>query len=146
MIREATLTDVEKILDLSAEFWATTQFTEAYDRDHTRLMVNVCLDQGLLAVLVVDGDIVGFIAGIKSFLLASQQALMATELAWWVDPEHRKGSSGLKLLKFMEKLAQKQGIKYWSMVSMECSSPETAEKIYLSMGYKKSETNYMKVF
>jgi len=144
MIRVATEEDVSSILLLCEDFWEHTLYDEKFDHDHTRIMVNMALDHGLLAVLDIDG-VVGFVAGIKSHLMASKQALTGTELAWWVNPEHRKGRKGIDLMIFIEDLAKQQGIKYWNMISMESSSPEIANKIYERLGYSKSETSYTKV-
>ena len=141
MIREATEEDFPRILDMCESFWKETQFNVPFDRVHTELMVDMALDHGLLAVLDVDG-VVGFIAGIKGPLLANPDYLAGTELAWWVDPEHRKSKKGVDLMVFIEELARKQNIKYWNMVSMESSNPEVANKIYDRLGYHKSETSW----
>lgn len=145
MIRLATQEDFEAILDLSEEFWKHTMFTEEFDREHTLLMIEQAFAHGLLAVAEIDNAVVGFVAGIKSFLLASTQSIMGTELAWWVNEKHRGGKSGIGLLRFIEELAREQGIKYWTMISMESSMPEYANRLYEKMGYKKSETNFTKV-
>ncbi len=144
MIRVATKEDISTILDLCEEFWKHTLYEEKFDRDHTELMVNMAFEHGLLVVLDIDG-VIGFIAGIKSFLMASKEALTGTELAWWVNPEYRKGRKGIDLMLFIERLAKDQGIKYWNMISMESSHPEVANKIYEHLGYSKSETSYTKV-
>lgn len=143
MIRLATEEDFESILDLSQEFWKHTIFSEEFDRDHTLIMVKMAFSHGLLAVVDLDGKVAGFCAGIKSKLLASPDAWMGTELAWWVSPGHRGGRNGIHLLMFMEDLAKSQGIKYWSQVSMESSM--AVGEIYERMGYTKSETVYTKV-
>lgn len=144
MIRIASEKDIPGILTLCEEFWKYTMYEEEFDAEHTESMVVLALDHGLLAVLDVNG-IVGFVAGVKSFLLGSTKALTGTELAWWVNPEHRKGRKGIDLMLFIENLAKDQGIKYWNMVAMESSSPEIASKIYARLGYTKSETSYTKV-
>jgi len=144
MIREAVQDDFEVILDMCERFWQHTRYPESFNREHTRNMVQLAYDHGLLAVIDQCG-IVGFIAGVKAPLLASTDALNGTELAWWVEPEYRKGGSGIKLMRFIEKLARKQGVKYWNMISMQSSSPGTANKIYERLGYIHSETSYTKV-
>ena len=143
-IRIAEMDDLETILDMCDRFWQETMYTEKFDRDHAALMVAMAFDHQLLAVIDIDGP-VGFVAGIKSHLLGSTDALTGTELAWWVNPDHRKGRHGINLMLFIEDLAREQGIKYWNMVSMESSSPEVANKIYQHLGYNKSETSYTKV-
>lgn len=145
MIREAEVRDFPAILDLSREFWTHTMFSEPFEAEHTQKMVEMAYDHELLAVLEVDDHIVGFVAGISSFLLGSTQAKCGTELAWWVKPAHRGGRNGIALLNFIEQLAARNGIKYWTMVSMESSMPEQVGKMYEKMGYARSETSYTKV-
>lgn len=137
--------DFDEILRMSAEFWLSTQFDEEFEPDHTRLMVRMAYEHGLLAVVENEG-IVGFCAGISSYLLGSTKARCATELAWWIDPGHRAGKNGIALLCFMEELVKEQKIKYWTMVSMQSSMPEVVGKMYERMGYVHSETGYTKVF
>ncbi len=146
MIRLATEDDFESILDMSAKFWLSTQFNESFESDHTRLYVQMAFDHGLLAVVEIDGKNVGFCAAIKSFILGSTKAVGATELAWYIYPEHRAGKNGIALLQFMEGLVKEQGIKYFTMVSMQSSMPEQVNRMYERMGYKHSETSYTKVF
>lgn len=146
MIRCATEEDFAEILDMSALFWLDTQFSEPFERDHTVNMVQMAFDHGLLAVLEIDSRCVGFCAGVKSPILGNSKAWCATELAWYVYPEHRKGKNGIALLQFMEGLVKEQGIKYWTMISMQSSMPEEVGRMYERMGYVHSETCYTKVF
>ena len=145
MIRNATTDDISKILEMSERFWASTIYTEPFNSDDTRVMVEMALDHGLLAVAVADGGVVGFVAGIRAPLLGNHSAMSGTELAWWINPEHRKGRLGLDLMLYIENLAKMQGVKYWNMISMESSAPEVANKIYERLGYMKTETSYTKV-
>lgn len=144
MIREATTEDFDDILSMCDSFWQETMYSEDFDREHTKTMVQMAYDHGLLAV-IDDGGVIGFVAGIRSYLMGSREAITGTELAWWVNPEHRKGRCGINLMLFIEDLARKQGVKYWNMISMESSAPEVANKIYQRLGYSRSETSYTKV-
>ena len=144
MIRVATVKDIPAILDLAGVFWEHTVYEEPFDRAQCYHMVNLCLSQGLLAV-IDDQGIQGFVAGVKAPLIASSEASTGTELAYWVNPNVRGSGEGKKLLYFIEDLAREQGIKYWNMVSMESSNPELANALYERMGYKKVETTYQKV-
>jgi len=146
MIRKAGEQDFSQILDMSALFWLDTQFEEPFERDHTANMVQMAHDHGLLAVVEIDNQCVGFCAGIKSPILGNSQTWCATELAWYVYPEHRKGKNGIALLQFMEGLVKEQGIKYWTMITMQTSMPEEVGRMYQRMGYRHSETCYTKVF
>lgn len=145
MIRKANKEDFPRILEMSRDFWAQTQFSEPFDTDRATLQVELAHSHGLLAVLDINGVAQGFIAGAKNFLLASSGALSAVELAYWICPEYRKGTNGIKLMKALEVAAKEQGIKYLTMVSMETSNPKQAERIYMSRGYTLQEKSFTKV-
>jgi N-acetylglutamate synthase-like GNAT family acetyltransferase len=142
MIRKADYSDFEAILDLSEEFWKSTIYTEKFDREHTKVMVEMAYQHGLLAVIDL-GGVVGFCAAVKAPILGSPLALGATELAWYVKPDHRGGRKGIELMIYMEELAKAENVKYFTMVAMH-SSMEVG-LIYERMGYSKSETSYTKV-
>ena len=145
MIRDAIKSDFDAILDMCKEFWEHTSYSEPFERDHAAKMLDLSFDHELLMVLEIDKEVVGFIAGVKSPLLASTKALTATELAWWVDPVYRGNGVGFKLMASIEDKAREIGIKYWNMASMRSSNDKHANKIYESAGYKLNETIYQKV-
>lgn len=145
MIRLATEDDFPAIIELCREFWTHTRYDEEFDADHCLIMVNYTLDQGLCIVLEIDGKVCGFMAAIKTFLLASTQAEHLTELGFWINPDQRRGRNGVVLIQFMEQLAKDQGIKYMNLVAMESSMPKEVKRLYESLGYEKSETVYTKV-
>jgi len=145
MIREAKEDDFDSIIEMSSKFWLETMFDEPFDPDHTMLMVEMAYDHKLLAVIEVDSEVVGFVAGIAAPTMGSPDAIAGTELAWWINPEHRNNGNGLKLINFIEGLARIAGVKYWNMVAMESSNPRVAEAIYQKLGYFKSETMYTRI-
>ncbi len=144
MIRKATIEDFDAILDMCSEFWGHTQFSEPFDREHTRSMVQMSHDHELLLVIDDDG-INGFIAAIKSHLLGSSSAMMATELAWWVNPEKRGKMSGVGLVSTLERLCIEQEVKYLNLAYMQSSMPKQVRSMYERMGYALQETLYTKV-
>lgn len=143
-VRLATPTDFPAILDMCETFWKFTQFTEPFDREHTENMVQMAYDHELL-IVADDGEICGFMAAIKSPLLGSRAALMATELAWYVIPEKRGKLLGVELVQFLERLCIKQEVKYLNMAYMETSMPEKVRVMYQKLGYTLQETLYTKV-
>lgn len=144
MIRAGEERDIEYILGMACEFWEHTVYVEPACPDTIRDMIELCISEDLLSVIDLDGELVGFAAGLKGALLGNRSAAVGTELAWWVDTNHRKGSNGIKLLKHIEAAAKAVGIKYWTMAYMESSMPETIKCIYEKMGYKQTEVLYMR--
>ncbi len=145
MIRAGTEDDYDAITSMAEEFWQYTIYDEKFCPDTVRAMTALCDEQGLLSVLQVGGKVVGFACGVKGPLLANSEVLSGTEIAWWVDPAHRSGRNGIALLKHIERLAKKAGIKYWNMAYMESSMPEEIKSIYERMGYKRSEVIYTRI-
>jgi len=145
MIRNGIVNDLPEIIEMSREFWKHTIYDEEFCPDTVEAMATLCIDQGLMCVLDVNGEIKGFACGIKGGLLANSEVFSGTELAWWVDPSHRQGRNGIGLLKGLERQAKEAGVKYWNMIFMESSMPSVIEGIYLKMGYNKAEVAYTKV-
>lgn len=142
MIRAGHNGDIPAIVDMAEEFWSHTIYEEPYCSDTTEAMLAQSIEQGMLSVLVVNGLLVGFACGIYAPLLGNGSVLTGTELAWWVDPEHRKGRNGIGLLIHLENQAKDAGVKYWNMVYMESSMPQEIKGIYERLGYKRTETTY----
>lgn len=145
MIRAGESKDIPVIIRMAEDFWQHTIYDEDYEPEMVDGMTQMCIDQGLMAVVEIDEQVVGFACGVKGPLLANSQVLCGTEVAWWVDPEHRGGRNGVTLLKFLENMAKSQGVKYWTMIFMESSMPETVKGMYSKMGYVKNEESHTKV-
>lgn len=145
MIRDAVEQDLDELLELAEEFWKHTIYDEELEHDRVLQMFQVSFDHNLFLVLELEGKVRGFMTAIKAPLLASTKATMAVETAFYIDPDYRGNKIGVDLILQMEQKVKQQGIKYWNMVSMESSSPEVANKLYLKLGYTKSETSFTKV-
>jgi len=144
MIRDGLEKDIPDIVRMAEEFWRHTQFDDAYDPIMVECMAQECMRQSLMKVLVTDKGVQGFICGIKGPLMASGDIYSGTEIAWWVDPDARKGNGGIELLNAIEGAAKAAGCKYWTMVFMASSMPDEIEKIYQNRGYTLAETSYTK--
>lgn len=145
MIRAGEESDLDDIVSMARVFWSETIYEEEYCPDTVRGMARMCLDQSMLSVLEVDGSAVGFACGIVGGLLANGSVKSGTEIAWWVNKEHRSGRNGISLLKHIEGQARSAGVKYWNMVYMQSSMPDSIQGIYEKMGYKKSEVVYTRI-
>ena len=106
--------------------------------------MDIAFDQGLLLVAESGGQVVGFAAGALSPLMGNNDYLAGSELAWWVEPEHRGGRLGIQLMKGLENAARTAGCDFWSMIYMQSCMPEAVERMYQKMGYVLKETTYGK--
>jgi len=147
-IRKGTGADISRCVEMAAEFHkiAYGLLGIEFCPISTAASFELCIEHGLLSVAQIDGLVVGMVAGVKAPLMMNHNHLVGAELAWWVEPDYRKTSAGLKLLKFAENLAIEAGVKMWSMMLLESSEPEKVAKIYDKMGYKPTERTYLKVF
>lgn len=146
MIRHGNKSDVKSIVTMARKFWGQTIYSdEAFCKETVSLMAESCIDNKLMSVLDVDGHVVGFACGVKGGLLGNSSVSCGSEVAWWVDVDHRGANNGISLLRHIENLAKSSGVKYWNMTYMESSMPTIIEEIYESMGYNRSEVTYTKV-
>lgn len=145
MTRDGEERDIAAVVDMAREFWRHTMYEEDFNGEHVGAMARYAMGQGLLAVLEVDGKVEGFTAGIAGPILGNPDVLQGTEIAWWINPDARRGRHGLDLLHHIEGQARSIGVKYWNMISMESCAPQVAERIYISQGYERSETSFTRV-
>ena len=84
---------------------------------------------GMLGVIVVPHPVTG-----EDFV---------DEVAWWVEPAWRTGTTGPRLLRYMEHWAVTQGLHMVKMVS-PADAPDVGE-FYRRSGYMAAETAWVKV-
>lgn len=132
MIREATLEDIPRILDIGRRFCslAGQQFNEPVLAQSLAEMITA--DSSV--ILVSDG---GVIAGIAYPYYFSGE-LVAQELFWWAD------SGGLKLLQAFEEWARNAGAKRVLMICLESVEPDRVARIYTRRGYIPIERTFMR--
>jgi GNAT superfamily N-acetyltransferase len=70
--------------------------------------------------------------------------VVAQELFWYVLPEHRSGSDGIRLLKDFKMWAKAQKASLFVMATFhQEGANETLSKLYESQGLKPIETHYL---
>lgn len=86
----------------------------------------------------------GVIIGIVYPTFWNPDVLVAQEIGWWVEPEYRKTSLGIRLLTQFEERAREKGAQKCYMIALESSSPDKVGGIYEKSGYSLLEHTYMK--
>lgn len=148
MIREATKEDINQIAHLGREFVETAwEGIASYNVQGTVEWLEGFIDLPFSVVYVaeVDGEAVGMVAGMVIPLYFNPAHLNAQELFWWVVPEYRKSSIGIKLLKKFEEWAMSKKAKTVQMGTVAKINPEKLAAVYKKLGYEESETYYTKV-
>ena len=147
MIRKAILADIPLLLRMSESFWKTTDYQEAFLPAYVREVLLHAVSKGLLLVNEPDPKtpyrIDAFCCLVINPLLGNGAIKIATELAFWIDPEARKGTLALQFLRRVEKLAKQNNADHLILATLS-TSPESVSKLYTRLGYKKSETHYCK--
>jgi GNAT superfamily N-acetyltransferase len=92
-----------------------------------------------------NNKLVGMLGIILAPHLFNNKVIVAEEIAWWVEPEHRKGV-GEDMLRIAEAALKKKGVKHFSMkyLTNKNMSPEIMKKLYGRKGYKETEIVMMK--
>ena len=158
MIRRADPADAPRLVEMTLRFLRTTSYAAVFpdpDPVNVRTLVDYVLEHGVIFVAdypmytrVIDGDVVEqgdpYLVGMIAFTapphLFANEAY-AEEQGWWVEPEHRGGTTGPRLMQAAEAWARENGLKMIKMVAPEGSD---VGKFYTKLGYRAVETAYVK--
>tara|TARA_R110000782_G_scaffold70496_7_gene141641 strand:- start:36 stop:503 length:468 start_codon:yes stop_codon:yes gene_type:complete len=148
-ITTATQKDDDAIIELLKRFAQAQPFgklkleAEQYNDHHVRKVLYNVRAQGVVLLAHIDSEIAGIFMAVKSPDLWVPNIKILAELIWWVNPEHRESSAGLRLLKeytkIGEQLVKKGEISTFTMTLLENSPISNLEK----RGWNPVETNYV---
>lgn len=146
MIRPAEPKDGPSLVRMGHQFYAGIPTAKLIDIDTQSLVKIFAATNEHMQVFVMeeDGEVVGTVAGVVYPFLFNQGKLVAQELFWWIDPEHRKGLAGRNLHKHLEDWARECGATAIFMIAIENDCAQKVEKIYNRYGYEKTEHTFMK--
>ena len=148
-IRLATEKDYDDVLRMSKSFFEASTYNRlTYTSDGIENLFNEYLKSDkteiIVLVLVNESDEpIGMLVGAKSVPFFTTE-FIASELAWWVDPEYRKTRQSIDLVKAYEVWAKKVGCSVVTMANIPTLNGEKIGKLYEKLGYFKNEVSYMK--
>lgn len=123
------------------EFVSQTAYPEFCDKEYIEVLISNVLNSPKQEQIILLEPGVGFLAGtVLAFPLGPY--LMASEIAWYIKPEHRGKKVGSEFLDAFEHWAK--NIAGCKMVNMMCLD-ERLDKYYTNRNYKLYERTYMKV-
>lgn len=133
------LEEVKPMLDLHYEELAlnrdkvplSPQYDEYLRRDALGMVVTITLRK--------DGQLVGYWIGFKAPGLHYSTCLTLHMDIFFVHPDYRDGSAGIKLFKAMEKEAKRQGVQRLFVGS---KVHKDASRLFEALKYTKVETTY----
>lgn len=146
LVERATAADLEVIYSLGYRFYKLTPFYSAgieYDWDTVSTCINLCMDKGVALVARdhEDGPITGLCLIFVVPFPMNAHYTIASEWVFWVDEQYRKEGVGEALLTEAERLLTDAGVKLFNMVSL---GHKGSERLYERLGFKATETTYMK--
>lgn len=146
LIKSASQSDIPQIIELARKFHAVSGYENIeFDEETVENILITSIDQGLCPIGVVDGKIVGFLAGLAYPAILNANVMVGTEIAWWVEPEFRGKKIAIQLLLRAEENARAKGLYCWSMMCLEKLNADGLENIYERLGYEKAERTYLRI-
>ena len=137
--RQIEWPDIPKILELGERMHKESPFFGQYefDRDEVTNYIAHSLNNPQYEFNLVaekDGEIIGGMLGTVSKLTFCKH-YMPNELIVYVEPEHRKGTVGIKLIKAFEKWAYEKGFTSTSIGFSTGINTDRTIGLYERLGY-----------
>lgn len=143
MIREATPADIPRIVEMGRRFRMESSYKDhlAENPEQMKALAEQIISnpKGSILVSEKDGKLTGMLALLVFPHYLSGESI-AIEVLWWVEPEARAGSTGLKLMREAEEIAVEMGAKKMQMVA----PTERIGKLYEHLGYSRVESSYQR--
>lgn len=146
-VRIATEADTDALVSMGRQFFALTGCDDLADFDvesfkatlaHLRTGDAVCL------VAEVNGQVVGAAGALAYPFYFNAAHKTGQEIFWWLNPEHRGGTLGGRLLIALEAWARGAGCKTFSMIALDAVNPNEVGAMYQRRGYRATEHSYIK--
>ena len=139
-MRIATEEDSLTVLGMAEKFVATTGYGPLFDKATVGELILAFIKAAPTEKIIILDDF-GFIAG-QATQFPFGPYRMASEVAWWIDPDSRGENKGSKLMEAFEYWAKEVALcDFISMTSLD----KKVENIYKKKGYKLYERAYMRV-
>jgi hypothetical protein len=102
------------------------------------------LEYGVIIVSEqADGSLTGLLAGCLTPLWIAPHKHVAVELAWWMQPEHRRGMTAARMVRAFEHWAEEHGAAHVAMSSIPSLGDRPSKLIEL-LGYRAIEQAHIK--
>lgn len=136
----AEIEDSATVLAMAMKFVEATGYRDLANEEQIKDLIIHYIEQPSDTHIIILDDF-GFIAG-QSTNFPFGPGKIASETAWWIDPDSRGENRGAKLMQAFEYWAKNiAGCSFISMTSLD----KDVEKIYKKNGYKLYERAYMKL-
>lgn len=145
IVRLATHEDVQTIVRMGRAFWAAIPYSDVpYCPDSLAATCQQMIAQGLLIYAEIDGAPAGALGALACHLFVNRDHLVAAELFWWVEPQHRNTGVGKLMFRELEAAAKAAGVYRLSMMAVEGLELDKAAVMYERSGYSATERTWNK--
>ncbi len=145
-IREATENDIPRIIEMGRSFFDASGYSGIieFNAETAKTAIETIIIDNHAIILVAEGQerLIGMLAAILHPFYFNINHLTGQELVWWIEPEYRTGTAGIRLIKAIEQWAKSNGAKTFSMISLAVN--RRVEQIYERRGYSPSENLFIK--
>ena len=148
LIRLATVEDIPQMIPLAERFFAASGLSQwfRFDPESFANTVDGLIGSpaGIVLIAKAGDECVGMVAALAYQCWFDSAHRTAQELFWWVEPEHRQGSTGAQLWRRLEEWAQQNECRTMEMGALEALRPEALGKKYARLGYGPKERIFVK--
>lgn len=141
MIRRAFASDIPVLCRMADRF-----VDEAYGHgvDHAAFgaMIEHLMEDGCVFMAEKDGEPIGAAAMMRAPKWFNPAIVIAMELFWWVEPEHRNGTAGMRLLNAMEEWAAQNHLQ--PAMCVVGLKTDHIKHLYKRRGYREIEACFLK--
>lgn len=148
-IRDANHSDIIDILLLCKQFakevpdfLATSDINTTKISDSLKELINS--PYGFVRVVCSNNTVVGALVAVASEMLFNDK-LLAQELMFWLEPEHRNGKTSVKLIKEYVKWAEDTECSLVRLSTVDKSTGSKAGILFQRQGFSCAEESYVKV-
>jgi GNAT superfamily N-acetyltransferase len=143
-IRRATLEDLPAIVAMAARFRGTTAYAGLVDENLEQLeqLARFLIEFGVVFVAEKFGRVLVGMLGATLVTHPIGGERIASEVAWWVEPEYRGGTAGVRLLEAAETWATTQGARRFQMIAPTANA--RVGELYRRRGYCEVETTWQR--
>lgn len=148
-IRDANQSDIIDILLLCKQFAKEVpDFLATPDIDTTKISNSlqelIESPYGFVKVICYNEMIVGSLISVASEMLFNSN-LIAQELMFWIEPDHRNGKTSVKIIKEYVGWAEDIGCSLVRLSTVDKSTGSKAGLLFKRQGFSCAEESYVKV-
>jgi GNAT superfamily N-acetyltransferase len=124
-------------------FHGETRYPTSFNDGRVEALVSRMIGTSSAVIFVAGEPACGFLAAFKDVSPMTGEHF-ANEIAFWVDPSHRRGKYGAALIDAYVDWAKSNGCAVARLTTQENMRPELVERVYGRFGFGKQETAFIR--